>query len=188
MKRLVTAGAIALTIGMGMLSFISMFTGASTDQPVDGGAVSYTAPVPNQVVGPGQEAGCQALVTATAAVRAPGIDLNVCRAWFKVENGAGPGQPANNYIFISCTHAPCMTLAGRDWQVYASPAEGVAAIVSLLQAKDYAGVLASFGLPPEVQIQAIGESPWCECHYGDPPGTDLLKVYRGVVQAQGAKP
>jgi len=186
MKWAAALFALALTAGMALLAFVSMFSGTTTgavaaDQVP---AVAVSPAVPTQAVPASQEAGCEALVTATAQIRQPGIDLNVCRAWFKVENGGGPGQPANNYLFIACTHPPCMTLAGRDWQVYATPAEGVAAIASLLTGKLYVGVIASFGLLPEAQIQAIGESPWCECNYGDPPGADLLKVYRGILQAQ----
>lgn len=187
MKWLAGLGALGL-LGVGLMTvmFFAMFGGGLETAPTAPLASVAFSAVPNQVLSAVQETGCEDLVALSAQVKSPGIDLNVCRAWFAQENGGGAGQPPFNYLFISCTKAPCYSLSGRDWAVYGSPGEGAQAIMDLLGTKLYAGIVASFGLDPLVQISAIGESPWCECRYrldGGAPGSSLLRVYQGVRQA-----
>jgi len=193
--KLILAAVVGLgaTALFGMALFFASF-GTVSDAPVSAqvtatATVNITAPATGMLSST-QESGCQDLVVLTARMHPPGIDLNVCRAWFHQENGGNPGQPANNFLFIACTGGPCMSLAGRDWATYPTPADGAAAIAQLLGTRQYAGVVASFGSDPLVQITALGESPWCECHYqsfGSAPGSTLVPIYEAV-KAQGLTP
>lgn len=93
------------------------------------------------------------------------LDPLVAMAWTVAEGGGvNPGQPPNNFLFL--------TAATGGFRSFASPEEAAQAVCQTLAAPDYEGILASASQPPILQLIAIAESSWDGGHvaWGDPVG------------------
>lgn len=64
---------------------------------------------------------------------------------------------------------------------YSTLAAGVADYVAYLHNGNYGAVLATAGQPVETQLLALGASPWAGGHYGNPPGSDLVSLWRSTL-------
>lgn len=117
------------------------------------------------------------------------MSLSVTRGWAKAEGGGvNPGQPANNYLFLSCGGAAgCVSLAGGLWRTFASPADAALAVwAQLIGSPAYAGVVAAAasGLGDDPVIEAIAGSPWDGGHYASAAGqvgAKLIWAYDAVL-------
>lgn len=102
---------------------------------------------------------------AGSLVACSGLSPDVALGWIVAEGGGvNPGQPANNFLFL--------TAATGGFRDFPTPQDAATAVCQTLQAKDYAGILASAGQSATLQLLAIAESPWDGGHvaWGDPAG------------------
>ena len=165
--------------GLFLLSVVSLL-GVLVSSPsgLDGGYVPAAVRVHARTGGTtqGQEEFAGALVACSR------LDPLVVLAWTLAEGGGvNPGQPANNFLFLS-------SIAG-GFREFASPAEAAAAVCLTLGAADYAVIRAAAGLAPILQLLAIAESPWDGGHvpWGDRGGhyggrgENLVSVYYSLI-------
>lgn len=148
-------GLILLTV-MGLLGASQ----AIGTQASGGNAYSASPVIPKSG---GTTAGQQEF--AGALVACSGLDPNVALAWAVQEGGGvNDGQPPNNFLFL--------TAVTGGFRSFASPEEAAIAVCQTLQARQYAGILASIGLAPTLQLIAIYSSPWDGGYVplGDPSG------------------
>lgn len=74
------------------------------------------------------------------------------------------------------------TLAFGEYSAYPNENQFEQDYLRVLGAPFYENLKATAGQPLSAQIQALGESPYDEGHYGDPPGSALLGFVGADVQ------
>lgn len=143
----------------------------------------------------GQEAFADALAELPFCVSTDAcgyLPVDVARAWALAEGGGvAAGQPANNFLFLSCIVGPCATLDGREWATFTSSVAAAAAVWAQLQGSPlYAGVVTAvaMGLGDLTIMEAIATSPWDAGHYTDAAGELGAKLFGPYDSIIGAPP
>lgn len=113
------------------------------------------------------------LETANDVSRGTGINLGALLAQWGVETAWGSEIfNLNNLANIRCSPTTFCQYATLD--------DFVAGCIATWLNGNYAGVLASVGLPVTDQLTAIGQSPWSADHYGNPPGSHLQTAFAQI--------
>jgi hypothetical protein len=113
------------------------------------------------------------LTTAELVKAGTGLDEDTLLAQWALETAWGSVfAGANNLGNIRCS--PTSFCSYTSLGVFAQAA------IQVFHNGLYAGVLATAGQSIEVQIAALGASPWDAGHYGNPPGSALIPFAKEI--------
>lgn len=118
---------------------------------------------------------------ATTLSMLTGLDKRVVLAWTVAETSGGTNG-VRGYNFLNIGNTDSNPYGGPRWN---SPQEAAQGTADWLRKNPASGavILAAAGKPPDQQLAAIASSPFASSHYGNPPGTNLVRDYNGLTTA-----